>query len=303
LPNQTMTIGIKIVYGWKSSVETAAGKEAATRRKSHRRSNTPGTQSKEKRKARTKKTTTRKKRKAPDEEEDYEDDEKDVVSPGAALDTFKVKNMYQEERLKPPTRAELQGFTWDDKNTLQQVRKKLDDTLSQLLLLEQRGAPFLLKTFVFGPLYLKLRLSRAKRKSSSDGHWYETVDVVLLGIDSSVQRQGHGRRLLQELAAALQRKRKLERHRVYYESALGGGMVFLQRLIKEGLFEPLLAESNSALSAPGLGQVAEKPGHPPASPRKEKTPRATASQKEEESGGGGRSLKPPGTFSSLLEGV
>ena len=228
-----------------------------------------------------------------DEEEDYEDDEKDVVSPGAALDTFKVKNMYQEERLKPPTRAELQGFTWDDKNTLQQVRKKLDDTLSQLLLLEQRGAPFLLKTFVFGPLYLKLRLSRAKRKSSSDGHWYETVDVVLLGIDSSVQRQGHGRRLLQELAAALQRKRKLERHRVYYESALGGGMVFLQRLIKEGLFEPLLAESNSALSAPGLGQVAEKPGHPPASPRKEKTPRATASQKEEESGGGGALSEAP----------
>lgn len=182
-----------------------------------------------------------------EEDTDEEADGQDVVSPGDALRTFDVREKYYTEDLPVPDRAVLEKFKWDDK-TLQQVRKKLDQVLQAM-----SKSPAREKVFLCGPLYLQLQLFRGLRRTSREGQGYHTVDVVQMGVDYSVARQGHGRRLLQELAAALQRNRNLQNYRVFYQSAIGSGIGFLKtKLIKDGLFEPMPGDPSSALSTPKL---------------------------------------------------
>eukprot|EP00808_Paulinella_micropora_P022145 g11924.t1 len=143
-----------------------------------------------------------------------EDDEDDGVDPWTALRRegadpraerrklkFRAGEEYVKRGLEAPTPAQLQQFTWEDQGTLQRFRSRLDAKLRELLAL--KGMAFPEVTFLFGPLYLWLRLSRCKQKSPTDGVWYKTVDVVQIGVDHTVANKGHGRRLLQELAWAL----------------------------------------------------------------------------------------------------
>eukprot|EP00808_Paulinella_micropora_P026451 g50102.t1 len=164
-----------------------------------------------------------------------EDDEEDGVDPWTArrkegLDPRTARRKEGvKQGLKAPTPAQIRQFTWEDQGTLQRFRSRLDANLRELL--TRKGMAFPEVTFLFGPLYLWLRLSRCKQMSPTDGVWYKTVDVVQMGVDYSVPRQGHCHRLLQELAVALTEIPALKNRRVYYQSATGEtGRNFLQKL-------------------------------------------------------------------------